>query len=1179
MAARQRGTVIILVVVAIGLLAFMGATYLQVSRVQRQQEIDPVENIDLALQSVIQEIAITLREDIFDPTTGNYFDSAAGIEPYDRPWTNPAGGTTYQVFERDGTTVAGNAQGGRFDDTWLASALPVQNGAGDWIWPQITTLTGGWYDSNGNALVPARFVDPSVQGDTPPDRIVASADGTDFNFDVFGNANLVDADADGMPDARWERAPLALKDGEEFFMAVRIVDLASFLNANIATSLVDGTGSFDTSPAGTNAPRGIYPSELNLAGYVAGNGGTLAEMAALLTAGRGVADATWATREAFWEDAGSRLGDVQSPFLILPFSEQLELSYRAGSQDFPQTNSVLEQEMPTFMADIPGTSTDVYGIETPGDANAHYPYGLVPRTRLTTLSSEALFAPLLPGDPSVTPDNIPAEQQTTRRLKLPLNHPDLDVEITLDPTDPSHATTVNDPLEDQRRDAAEPLARDIEAIFRLNSATLTLPGGAPNSAVLGAQLVANLQDYRDSDNIMTVHDVLIDIDNTLPYTDLELEDADYSGNEVYGFEAYPFITEVYVQRRYEITGTPAPDAAGDFPVTWDATDGGGATSGAGFAIEIRNPFNYPITLDHIRLELLVPPVPPATTTTIANIATINPTTLGQGDVNTNGFTDLADLVSDARNAVVRTMEPNEVLVLYRNPDDGVNIVDDTLINDGQAVTPGNQWAGSDSMIHDAQDQFSYGGGGSTITYVQLNGPDEWPKDPPNSPSPMPEDGMTTAHEVFLRLIVPVGNADAANDFVYQITPTRAAPDSYTETIPAPTGPDPAPAGGEESYYQHTDLGNAHRLNAMAVDNTEYLAVEQVPNYLDPNPAGRGFVSRLGQDVKTDDTTVDPNGDKLGGGGTSTATTGGAASYPEQTLGWTGTAPLNEQWLLANDPDSFIHSSGELLNLVLFGPVAGQTIPERLSAQITAAGSPLPNLNAFRLDPDSGTPIAATPVQWAWQVNHATFLMSRVTTYSPGVDGFDNDGDGTDDNEREQTVAGRLNYNGLEPVLPAPGAANMLSDVLPLADPAWRDTTADEMRALMLNGAANPSRTPGLAHLWSGFTWPTAALRRAAATPGDTQAAGARLDHLLNSIGGGDAIADDREEALLLLSQLDQIGTNRSDVFVAYILVHGYDSTDYSLGPIETARAIVLFDRSKMLTHDDVVQPTLLYRFP
>ena len=74
-----------------------------------------------------------------------------------------------------------------------------------------------------------------------------------------------------------------------------------------------------------------------------------------------------------------------------------------------------------------------------------------------------------------------------------------------------------------------------------------------------------------------------------------------SGTDHWGMEQVPIITEVYVQGRYK--ATDALDAGGNHPpgagpwvsVTWTLQ------GVAGYAIEIRNPFRVPITLQNIHL--------------------------------------------------------------------------------------------------------------------------------------------------------------------------------------------------------------------------------------------------------------------------------------------------------------------------------------------------------------------------------------------------------------------------------------------------------------------------------------------------------------------------------------------------------------------------------------------------
>ena len=154
--ARRRGNVLILVVVVLGLLALLGGAYLQTARVQRQIFFDAEDCSDLVLQSVVDDIKTILKDDLINPDTGNFFDVQNGTEPYDRPWTNVAV-SSRAVVDREGDSV-GNAVGGELDDTWLASAVPVLNG-NNVEWPQISTLYGGLFDSDGEPTE-VRRLDP-----------------------------------------------------------------------------------------------------------------------------------------------------------------------------------------------------------------------------------------------------------------------------------------------------------------------------------------------------------------------------------------------------------------------------------------------------------------------------------------------------------------------------------------------------------------------------------------------------------------------------------------------------------------------------------------------------------------------------------------------------------------------------------------------------------------------------------------------------------------------------------------------------------------------------------------------------------------------------------------------------------------------------------------------------------
>ena len=77
-------------------------------------------------------------------------------------------------------------------------------------------------------------------------------------------------------------------------------------------------------------------------------------------------------------------------------------------------------------------------------------------------------------------------------------------------------------------------------------------------------------------------------------------------------------------------------------------------------------------------------------------------------------------------------------------------------------------------------------------------------------------------------------------------------------------------------------------------------------------------------------------------------------------------------------------------------------------------------------------------------------------------------------------------------------------------------------------------------------------------------AGVKIDFLSNAAASpfADSIKDDREEKSAIARWLSQVGSVRSDHFIAYIWVRGYRSTDMtSAGLLETKRAMVVFRRN------------------
>ncbi|MEM9251599.1 MAG: hypothetical protein AAGB29_04540 [Planctomycetota bacterium] len=294
-ARRQRGSVLLLVIVSIVLMTVMGATYLQVARVDRFS-IEQVEfesgDIDAVVAASLRQIQTALKDDILeiDGSGDAHFLSRddedgdlLGDESIDYPYTNP-------------TTP------GDLDDMWLAATTPrfhdddpTGTSYGNptlSVWPHLTSLldpiTFGTGDEEyivlpaqgGTETVPGLYSVELGTGTTLADlaplntnvRVLATS-GTDLSHEISANWERLgaDADRDGVPDARWLYAPIRRVGTTEYVMAARIIDNSSLLNVNAASFLSDGFNDFNAfdvdNPADNNQrrPRGYFASDFDLA--------------------------------------------------------------------------------------------------------------------------------------------------------------------------------------------------------------------------------------------------------------------------------------------------------------------------------------------------------------------------------------------------------------------------------------------------------------------------------------------------------------------------------------------------------------------------------------------------------------------------------------------------------------------------------------------------------------------------------------------------------------------------------------------------------------------------------------------------------------------------------------------------------------------------------------------------
>ncbi len=1072
-AHRSRGSVLLLVVVSLVLMVLMGAVYMQVVNIQRQVPPDPPRNIDQVLQSVEQDILQKVGINDLQDSSGNFFnqdiaaaDPGNGDEPWDFPWTNHNYTTTY-IDPVTGTTY--NPRGGKLDDRWLAYTVPVFNaGTGKMQWTQISSLTGVFQVGPGNTADLSQITGGSTTTALP--ITTAGKQNENLNTD---SAALVDADGDGLGDSVWERASLAAQDGVEYFHAVRIIDLASMVNANIALGVSDGSGDFDTD---TNRPRSNRPTEVDFNRFAnAMTGGTgVTEAQALYELRFGVSPAPiiipYADRVLYWDEAGSRPGNqvnwnALTGYSPLGIGDELDLRYRNGLVPSGDPfGSSLRAQMPVTYRDASSSETGYNSGTTPyADAKTYYETN--PRLYTTTRSAEALWQPRLPGETG------------NPRVKFGLNDSRFLYNFTTGNPSSQLATALNSLAAGQLL----PVITAGATPMPLPAGSSAMPGITGNTTAFVSQWAASLQDFRDRDNRLTTYNGRI------------------------GLEALPALTEVYLQRPYQMTSSVPGAAAGTKDITM------AAQGEVGYAIEVRNPFRKPVSLVDVRLVF----------------AGIPAVASGSPDLDVTaakaGGSDLDDLVGDAlatHNATAhvdmapadqRKLYPGDTILLYRLSTGGDAAADDvTALFGGDATT-----------------HIPFPLDGSDVDHPDV----QWPIAPGG---PAETDLSAGLFQVQLRATAQDGTPFA---WAYQALDQHALFDNAVyKDVPATQ--DAVGTPGAYFYHQIDLIGNGNGLNALLTSAGEFT--ELIGDPFTPGPA-----------ATTQWENFDPAIDALGE--TDKTIVGGPAD--KVTAG-------PSQFIVPDHSDERLTHQAELLLVPVFGlPSTGGTFGD-------AWGPTARPVTDFLVDPSSATVIdAAKP---AYNVPHAQLLMNRLTLLDPTTDGIDNDGDGSIDNPGEQTVAGRINLN----TIPQP----LLDAILPIPDPGIRSGTVASIIARRTN--TTPDGARGIAHLWQ--LYPD--LKDAYTTGGyvgDTRVADGtnpvKLDTMSNPESTvGDGIADDREEQLLLIRNLDGIATVRSDVFCAFILVHGYKTGAFNEGPVEIARELIIFSRANVETQGD--QPVILARY-
>jgi len=316
-AIRQRrestGSALILVLVCLVMMVLLGTAYVQVARVDRRatRQLTGVNNLESIRSAIIAYMSKILKEDMMD-ASGAFFTAADFDEFYDYPFSNYDTGITYPVKRvspdepsQTGTTI-GNAVGGKFDDTWLASTYIDMESRDYPSWNHLSNLNGVYLRFPKNAggkiqeiatiVSTYNVADPTplscdglgevyitgngtivpgvLEYDYPPyaatwpnsSPTTPPTNGTQSWAIDYENSNWhphgVDADGDGILDSRWTWAPEEVRQigGTSYVVAYRIVDLSSMLNINVATG---ATGDGTAVPSTAESPRGYFPTEID----------------------------------------------------------------------------------------------------------------------------------------------------------------------------------------------------------------------------------------------------------------------------------------------------------------------------------------------------------------------------------------------------------------------------------------------------------------------------------------------------------------------------------------------------------------------------------------------------------------------------------------------------------------------------------------------------------------------------------------------------------------------------------------------------------------------------------------------------------------------------------------------------------------------------------------------------
>jgi len=1185
---RGRGSLLILVVTVLVIIALIGIAYLQRVRMDQFATARHERSyMNLVINGILAEVGGQMKADVELNQTKN-------LPLYDYPWTDPNKKEYVATREYAGTIAVNGykytndpaVDDAPEDDRWLASTAPVWvPGANEYRWLHLTNLTGIWLDIpdigstiNRPTELPIRFDPPQIGRADMSDTDLALSNnpfrGLYFNNNGAIEQRGVDADGDGIPDSRWQWTPVDVRNlgGKKYVMAVRIVDLGSMLNVNTATSLTfEGatmSGPLNSPP---QAARGHNPSWVDLSrlmGRVTFTNSSewpmeLSEMLnfriAKLVSGpqnldKFASDGTFILEstqdvQTMWEKQGSIYGNTDRNYLM---DSEMELRRGGGLNDRTQVSTLEVQMGQQYAAGSqfsralrqhPAISDDGGVIGAEGS----YLDVVDPSN---SLSPQAAIGRWFYGDDGGTPVNDPDSAPVKDRQFPAIRHmltaaggagvyaPVLQG-VLGDPANPASGSfkfNLNDDWNPSGNVAGKmnELGNQLRTTFKRNGVTLAGYLGLSDSEIndLVDEYIVAIKDYADPDNVPTPRALTSGV------------------GTAYGMERLPFLREVYVQALYRgvlsDTSGRKPWDAGFDPANLSANNYVGwqydsSDDTRAMVIELGNPFNH-------KIFGVDPDTTDPDTQGLENEVEIR---VWQGGVQIGSWVfNRADTAGnfipdiDARDSA----DNGDTLLVVCRPVDKLdtNLIADTGTEDGTNPDIDLNFPADAKVVTTLTDGVLTSGftpGGGEIE-VQL-----WVNTP---------DGPRMYDRIELHT-----NASLPNN-VDRVTP----------------GPNP-----EHQFAQASSARDSEGIK---------FVVDDGPGTADDNvkfPSDGGAYS--------------PTTDRFG-----TDTKGNAVTPHPQDPGFYDKLQLPL-------PDEPMHSLAELGYIHMFGFTDTQTFSERMSsnpAPLFKTGEhfllvdPRDPLNPGNPHPDFDV------VVFPYGVPHAALLMDLFTTVNPRSNGDDNDNDDGDNDlttsadtpgtAEELFVPGQININTTPMHLMTLGSP--LGESLDDAEALSRTIVAyrDEPLREGLRGGSGPHgkywatgpgipdvtqiRTPSTTNV-PGF------LSSRLDTPGIVSLGEvlylnpgtAENDMLRYGLDGAvsldarpnvdmypdpnDATAngpaenqrDDNEELLARFAMLSQAFSVRSDRFVVYGVVRAYNDNAFNRLPAETARFIAVIDRGSM----------------